>query len=357
MFNLSLAQRFMLFTGFLITAQICVGCGVYRGWSPGTTLTSSTVFVILGFLIYLSGATAVKGFVTGMVTSAARMAAGDLSTPVPVEGNDAAKTALAAFASLQQALRGLLATVSEGAQQVATASSEIAMGNQDLSVRTEQSSVELQRASSALREMNESARIGEALQRVRRLAEEATRRAHGSGELVGQTVAAMEEVSKSSKKIADIIGVIDGIAFQTNILALNAAVEAARAGEQGRGFAVVATEVRNLAQRSASAAKEIKDLITESVSQVGIGAKLVNDTGDSMHSVVTSIEEVAGVVSECESTAHAQLSGIADVSQVILRLDDSTQQNAALVEQSAAAAESLKDQAARLNDALAKFRL
>ncbi|HEX7644029.1 MAG TPA: methyl-accepting chemotaxis protein [Burkholderiaceae bacterium] len=357
MFNLSLAQRFILFTGFLVTAQVCVGLGVYRGWSPGATLGSSTVFVVLGFLIYLSGATAVKGFVASMVTSAATMAAGDLSTPVPVEGNDAARTALGAFASLQQALRALLATVNEGAQQVATAASEIASGNQDLSVRTEQSGIELQRASSALREMSESARIGDALQRVRRLAEEATQRAHGSGSLVSQTVAAMEEVSKSSKKIADIIGVIDGIAFQTNILALNAAVEAARAGEQGRGFAVVATEVRNLAQRSASAAKEIKDLITESVNQVDVGAKLVNDTGDSMHAVVASIEEVAGLVGECESTAQSQLSGMADVSEAVARLDDSTQQNAALVEQSAAAAESLRDQAARLSEALSRFRL
>ena len=357
MFNLSLAQRFLLFTGFLISAQVCVGLGVYRGWAPGATLTSSSIFVVLGFLIYLSGATAVKGFVVNMVTSAATMAAGDLSTPVPVEGNDAARTALAAFASLQQALRTLLATVGDGAQQVTAAASEIASGNQDLSVRTEQSSIELQRASNALREMSDSARIGEALQRVRRLAEEATRRAHGSGELVGRTVAAMDEVSKSSKKIADIIGVIDGIAFQTNILALNAAVEAARAGEQGRGFAVVATEVRNLAQRSAGAAKEIKDLITASVSQVSTGAALVNDTGESMHAVVTSIEEVAGLVSECENTAQAQLSGIADVSEAVARLDDSTQQNAALVEQSAAAAESLKDQATRLNDALGKFRL
>ena len=357
MFNLSLAQRFMLFTGFLTAAQVCVGCGVYRGWPPGATLASSTLFVVLGFLIYLSGATAVKGFVVNMVTSASRMAAGDLATPVAVEGNDAARTALAAFASLQQALRILLATVGEGAQHVTVAAGEIASGNQDLSARTEQSGVELQRASGALREMSESARIGEALQRVRSLAEEATRRAHGSGELVGRTVAAMEEVSKSSKKIADIIGVIDGIAFQTNILALNAAVEAARAGEQGRGFAVVATEVRNLAQRSAGAAKEIKDLITESVAQVGVGAQLVNDTGDSMHAVVTSIEEVAGLVSECEDTARTQLAGIADVSESVARLDDSTQQNAALVEQSAAAAESLKDQAVRLNEALGKFRL
>lgn len=357
MINLSFNQRFALFTAFLIASQVCVGLGVFRGWGAGATLGSSVTFAVLAFVIYLSGALSVKGFLVGLVSNASRMASGDLTVPVAVEGNDAAIMALSSFRSLQDALRNLLATVRDGAGHVATAAAEIASGNQDLSVRTEETSAELQRASYAMRDMSDSAKIGETLDRAKHLAEEATRRAHGSGALVGKTMEAMAEVSGSSRKIADIIGVIDGIAFQTNILALNAAVEAARAGEQGRGFAVVATEVRNLAQRSASAAKEIKSLITDSVAQVETGAKLVNSTGDSMQAVVHSIEQVAALVAECEAAAQSQTEIIASMEQTVDRLDQSTQQNAALVEESAAAAENLKDQAARLHTALQTFRL
>ncbi len=263
--------------------------------------------------------------------------------------------------ALKQALgrvQQTLLQVRASAGSVTTASDEIASGNHDLSSRTEQAASSLQQTASAMEQLTATVRnSAESARQANQLAASAAEVAQRGGSVVSQVVSTMDEINASSKKIADIIGVIDGIAFQTNILALNAAVEAARAGEQGRGFAVVASEVRSLAQRSAEAAKEIKGLIGASVERVEAGSKLVADAGQTMGEIVGSVKRVSDVIGEITIASGEQSDGIGQVNTAVTQLDQMTQQNAALVEESTAAAESLRTQAQRLAQALAGFRL
>ncbi|MEK8051711.1 methyl-accepting chemotaxis protein [Ideonella sp. DXS22W] len=254
-------------------------------------------------------------------------------------------------------LGSAMGRVSQAIGNIRTASTEIASGSTDLSQRTEETASSLQQTASSMEQLTGTVRqSADAAAQANQLAGSAADVAQRGGQVVGQVVSTMEEINHASKKIADIIGTIDGIAFQTNILALNAAVEAARAGEQGRGFAVVAGEVRSLAQRSAEAAREIKSLIGASVEKVESGSRLVQDAGSTMNEIVSSIQRVTDIIGEISAAASEQSAGIGTVNQAVTQLDGMTQQNAALVEQSAAAAESLKDQAAQLGDVIARFR-
>jgi len=289
---------------------------------------------------------------------ASRIAKGDLSTDWQVQGQDEPARLMRALQTMQAELRSLVGQVRESAESIQVASTEVAIGNQDLSHRTEQAASNLQQTASSMVELTNNVRqSAEAAGQANQLASSASAVASRGGQVVAQVVATMDEINHSSKKIADIIGVIDGIAFQTNILALNAAVEAARAGEQGRGFAVVAGEVRSLAQRSAEAAKEIKSLIGTSVDRVETGARLVQDAGSTMKEIVASVQRVTDIIGEITAASSEQSGGIGQVNQAVKQLDQMTQQNAALVEESAAAAESLKEQAHKLAGIVATFRL
>ena len=291
---------------------------------------------------------------------ATAIAAGDLTHRVDAEGEGRDETAsmMEALRSMQTSLQQTVGQVRSATDSINTASAEIASGNQDLSARTEQAASNLQQTAASMEELTSTVRqSADAARQANQLASSAAEIAARGGQVVNQVVATMDEINHSSKKINDIIGVIDGIAFQTNILALNAAVEAARAGEQGRGFAVVAGEVRNLAQRSAEAAKEIKGLIGASVDRVDAGSRLVADAGQTMSEIVASVQRVTDIIGEITAAAGEQSDGIGQVNTAVNQLDQMTQQNAALVEQSAAAAESLKDQASRLSQVVQVFRL
>jgi len=285
------------------------------------------------------------------------VAEGDLSTVVHVRPGDSTSL-MARLAAMQRSLSDTVSLVRSGSEGVATASSQIAQGNQDLSGRTEQQASALQQTSATMDELGATVRNNaDNARQANQLALGASAVAVKGGEVVGKVVETMKGINHSSKKIADIISVIDGIAFQTNILALNAAVEAARAGEQGRGFAVVAAEVRSLAQRSAEAAKEIKTLISASVERVNRGTQLVGEAGKTMEEIVVAIRRVSDIVGEISSASAEQSSGVAQVGQAVTQMDHATQQNAALVEESAAAAESLRQQAQQLVQAVAVFKL
>ncbi|PND36337.1 hypothetical protein C1O66_21790 [Paucibacter aquatile] len=286
------------------------------------------------------------------------VAAGNLTIDASSQRQDEVGDLMRALAAMAAQLGRSLRTVMASSESIRTASAEIAHGNQDLSTRTEQTASNLQQAASSMDHLtgtvkHSASSAGEA----NRLAATAAEVAARGGEVVAQVVSTMEDINSSSRKIGDIIGVIDSIAFQTNILALNAAVEAARAGDQGRGFAVVASEVRSLAQRSAQAAREIKTLIGASVDKVEGGTRLVADAGRTMDEIVASVQKVSDIIGDISSAAAAQSSGIGEVNSSVLQLDQMTQQNAALVEQSAAAAESLKEQAVRLAEVVHTFRL
>jgi methyl-accepting chemotaxis protein len=285
------------------------------------------------------------------------IAAGDLSTDIALRRDD--KTSLLfAIKSMRDSFAGIVGRVREGSESVATASSEIAQGNTDLSQRTEEQASALEQTAASMEQLSATVRQNaDNAKQANQLAQSASTVALSGGNIVGNVVQTMQGINDSSKKISDIIGVIDGIAFQTNILALNAAVEAARAGEQGRGFAVVATEVRNLAGRSAEAAKEIKRLINDSVQRVEQGTTLVDQAGVTMTEIVSSIKRVTDIMSEISAASVEQSQGVAQVGQAVTQMDQTTQQNAALVEESAAAAESLKVQAQQLVQVVAVFKL
>ena len=289
---------------------------------------------------------------------AGQVAAGDLVVDARSQRRDEVGDLVRALGAMSDQLGSSLREVLESSQSIRTASAEIATGNQDLSSRTEQTASNLQQAASAMAQLNGTVRqSADSAHQANQLAASAAEVAARGGAVVSRVVETMNDINTSSRRIADIVGVIDSIAFQTNILALNAAVEAARAGEQGRGFAVVAGEVRSLAQRSAQAAREIKSLIGASVEKVEGGSRLVADAGQTMSEIVGSVQRVSDIIGEITASAAEQSNGIGQVNTSVGQLDQMTQQNAALVEQSAAAAESLKDQAGRLAQVVGSFRL
>jgi len=288
---------------------------------------------------------------------AERIAGGDLTGRIPVQGRDEGAALQTALLRMQDALAALVGNVRASSDSIGTASAQIASGNQDLSSRTEQTASNLQQAASSLEQITGTvAQTADSARAANQLAASASEAAQRGGGVVAEVVTTMDEITARSRRIADIIGTIDGIAFQTNILALNAAVEAARAGEQGRGFAVVAGEVRTLAQRSAEAAREIKALIQASVEKVESGAALVQQAGSSMVEIVGSVQRVTDVIGEISAATSEQTTGLRQVNEAVAQLDQMTQQNAALVEESAAAAQSLADQSRRLSGVVASFR-
>ena len=288
---------------------------------------------------------------------AQRIADGDLATPVIVSAGDTTSM-MASMRSMQERLATIVSEVRSGTETIAAASAQVAAGSQDLSARTEEQASSLEETASSMEELTSTVKQNaDNARQANGLAASASEVASKGGAVIGQVVDTMSEINASATKIVDIISVIDGIAFQTNILALNAAVEAARAGEQGRGFAVVASEVRILAQRSASAAKEIKGLIGDSVSKVDTGSRLVNEAGLTMSSIVDSVKRVTDIMQEISSASQEQTSGIEQINEAITQMDQVTQQNAALVEEAAAASESMQVQAAKLANIVSVFKV
>jgi methyl-accepting chemotaxis protein len=352
--NQNFKNRAMLNIIMMLAAPAAALIGYFMGMSFVWVAAVTVALTGVGLYLFLDGSKGGGDMLESMIDASDRISSGDLSQEVSSRGG----AGMEAMRTLQDTLRDIMGTLRDGADQVNTAASEIAAGNLDLSQRTERGSADLQACSSSMREMTEAAQhSAEAMTEASQLSQNTSQLAKQSGQVVSQAVQAMSGVSQSSRKIADIIGVIDGIAFQTNILALNAAVEAARAGEQGRGFAVVASEVRSLAGRSADAAKEIKSLIGRSVEQVDAGSGLVNDAGNRMQEVVSAVERVASLIADATQMARTQSSGLKGIADSVDRLDQSMQQNAALVEEGAAAAESLKTQAHRLAELVQRFRM
>ncbi|EZP37211.1 methyl-accepting chemotaxis protein, partial [Janthinobacterium lividum] len=334
--------------------------GVYqasRSFMIALVLGSVAAGLALGALITRGLTRQLGGEPAYAVKIAGAIAEGDLTVEIRTASHDSASL-LFAMKTMRDKLVGIVSQVRSGTDTINTASGEIAQGNLDLSSRTEEQASSLEETASSMEQLTSAVRQNaDNARQANTLAGAASDVAGKGGAVVGRVVQTMESINASSRKIVDIISVIDSIAFQTNILALNAAVEAARAGEEGRGFAVVAAEVRNLAQRSASAAKEIKTLIGDSVEQVEIGSRLVHDAGKTMDEVVTSVRQVADIMQEITAASAEQSAGIEQVNQAVLQMDQVTQQNAALVEEAAAAAESLQDQAQTLTELVGVFRL
>jgi methyl-accepting chemotaxis protein len=342
-----------------------IGSGIYVDdlkqalWSQ--VLQMAAAVLVLGALMLLFSRVIATSIVRGINKAkrvAQGLARGDLTQRIETKGRDDVGQLISAMSDMLLHLRNTVGTVQGGARSVEVAAGEIASGNNDLSARTEQQASALEETAASMEQLSATVRQNaDNASEANRLAQGAADVAVKGGDVVGRVVDTMKGINDSSRRIADIIGVIDGIAFQTNILALNAAVEAARAGEQGRGFAVVANEVRSLAQRSADAAKEIKQLITASVERVDLGTTLVDEAGTTMADVVSAIKRVTDIVGEISTASAEQSAGVAQVGQAVTQMDQATQQNAALVEQSAAAAESLKVQAQQLAQAVSAFRV
>jgi methyl-accepting chemotaxis protein len=351
-------------TGEVATLQKAIAAE--RVEAAARAARQATIETVIATVIGLAGLAAFGLFLTrGLTNSLQRavdvaesVAAGDLTRPITGAGGDEVGQLLRALERMQQALGSVVQDVRQGVDSVVSASSQIAHGNADLSQRTEETASQLQQAASSMEQMSSSVKTNADNARV---ADErsatASDVARRGGEAVARVTHTMQDIQASARRIAEIIGTIDGIAFQTNILALNAAVEAARAGEQGRGFAVVAGEVRALAQRSGQAAKEIRDLIQSSVEKVDNGTALVNDARATMDDLVAEVQRVTHLIGEISSASAEQSVGVDRMSRVVVELDSATQQNAALVEQSAAAAESLKTMAGRLAQSVSVFRV
>jgi methyl-accepting chemotaxis protein len=330
-----------------------------------TYSASLNILIFLGVVALLLAVLAAwwltKGITTPLnhaVAVARKVASGDLNNSIDSSGKDETGQLLSALKDMNDSLVRIVSEVRFGTDTIATASSQIASGNMDLSSRTETQASSLEETASSMEELTSTVKQNaDNARQANQMAASASEVAGRGGEVVAKVVETMSSINDSSKKIVDIIGVIDGIAFQTNILALNAAVEAARAGEQGRGFAVVATEVRNLAQRSAAAAKEIKTLIGDSVDKVDNGAKLVDQAGATMSEIVESVKRVTDIMSEITAASAEQTEGIEQVNQAIGQMDQVTQQNAALVEEAAAAAASLQEQANHLAQVVSVFKI
>jgi methyl-accepting chemotaxis protein len=321
-------------------------------------LLLAAVAVVAGVVLASVSTLSVTHPIGEAVSVARRVADGDLAVQVQARGTNETGQLLHSLSGMAGSLRTLVGEVANGARAVADTSAQIAQGNLDLSQRTEEQASTLEETASSMEELTSTVtQNAQNANQATQLAVNATEVARKGGQVVGQVVSTMTGISDSSKKIADIIGVIDGIAFQTNILALNAAVEAARAGEQGRGFAVVAAEVRNLAQRSAAAAKEIKGLIGDSVGKVEAGTKLVDAAGKTMEEIVVSVKKVSDLIAEIAAASQEQSTGIGQVNTAIAQMDQVVQQNASLVEEAAAATESMKDQARSLLATVARFNL
>jgi methyl-accepting chemotaxis protein len=321
-------------------------------------IATSIAGVLVGIFFAVVITKSITAPIAAAVSLAHRVASGNLSNDIALTGKDEVAELLQAMAEMQGSLSRVVAHVRESSESVETSSAEIAQGNHDLSARTEQQASALEQTAASMEELSSQVGLNaDNARQANKLANSACAVATSGGEVVSQVVDTMKQINESSRRIADIISVIDGIAFQTNILALNAAVEAARAGEQGRGFAVVATEVRSLAGRSAAAAKEIKTLISASVERVEVGSTLVDKAGSTMKEVVASIQRVTDIMAEISSASSEQAAGVAQVGEAVHQMDQVTQQNAALVEEMAAAASSLKSQAHELVDSVAVFTL
>ncbi|OWQ83386.1 hypothetical protein CDN99_26420 [Roseateles aquatilis] len=329
------------FKAVLVTMAVVILAALAAGTALAVYLTRSTVRPL-----------------TQMVDVARRVAEGNLAVEVDTSRNDELGQLAQALAAMKTALNQSLVAVRTSAESIAMSSGEVAAGSSDLSARTEQMASSLEETSATMQALTDTVRQNaDATRQASQLAVSASEVADRGGVVVAEVVNTMDQINVASRKIADIIGTIDGIAFQTNILALNAAVEAARAGEQGRGFAVVAGEVRSLAQRSAEAAREIKALIGSSVERVDTGARLVGNAGNTMREIVSAVQRVTDIIQEISSSTQEQSTSLIEVGQAVQRLDEVTQQNAALVEESSAASESLREQAGSLRQVVAQFRL
>jgi len=323
-----------------------------------TTYGILAVVLVLAVLIAWTTTRSITGPLTEAVSVARRVASGDLTSVLKPEGSDEAAELLGALRDMNDGLGRMVTQIRSGAESIAVGAGQVAAGNQSLSSRTEEHASSLEETASTLEEFTTTVRQNaEHARQASSLAGTASATAEKGGEVVSKVVTTMQEVTTSSKRISDIIGVIDGISFQTNILALNAAVEAARAGEQGRGFAVVASEVRSLAQRSAASAKEIRGLIEESVGRVENGARLVEQAGKTMDELVGSVKRVAEIMTEIAAASHEQSSGIEQINKAITQMDTVVQMNASLVEEATAAATSMANQATGLARAVAQFRV
>ena len=325
-----------------------------RIWITGVLIVS----VVVGLLLSVWLARLIANSLREAVSVARTVASGDRTSHIRVKSKDETGQLMQALRDMNQNLIQIVSEVRNGTDAIAASSKQIATGNLDLSSRTEEQASSLEETAASMEELTATVKQNsENARQANTFALAASEVANKGGTVVGQVVDTMAAIHTSSQKVSDIIGVIDGIAFQTNILALNAAVEAARAGEQGRGFAVVASEVRNLAQRSAGAAKEIKTLIDDSVGKVDEGSRLVNDAGTTMREVVDRVRQMTGIIGEISNASDEQTSGIEQVNTAVSQMDEVTQQNAALVEESAAASQAMQDQAARLAELVLRFKL